>query len=632
MSVEQALDIFRREPGVTLAEPNYLIHPQTPPNDPQFALQWALANSGQNANGYVGTAGADLDALRAWQITTGNPEVIVAVIDTGCNLIHPDLGANIWTHSGEIPDNGVDDDGDGFVDDLHGWDFVDQDNSPQDPNGHGTHVAGIIAARGNNSTGVTGVAWNVRIMPLRFIDTFDSGATSDAIAAIEYAVAHGAKIINCSWGGSGYSQALRDTMAASEALFVCAAGNAGQNCDSVPFDPAAFGLPNVLSVAASDQMDRLAWFSNWGFANVDVAAPGANIYSLLSGRRTIWHPDFNTTDLSEWTVAGTTPQWVIGPPPPGYGSQVLATNPQGNYAAQSDGWAAAPGLSMDATQGGKLHFRLIGSSQSGADYLYLEASPDMNGWSNLPLLKGSVVIQSGISGAVPYWLPITADLGLWDNHPALYLRWRFKTDESGTDTGYMIDQVALTAVSNGEGYTFMQGTSMAAACVSGVAALVQSRYPTSTAAQLKSIITRSVDLTFDLTDRVDAGGRVNAYNALTLLTDLTLSASPTASGQVRLSWSAGGLNDRVSVERRSANEADFYTVASVVSALSGFTDTNVRAQTTYYYRLQAQTEDGQTGYSPQTRATTPASSSGGGGGGGGGGGSGGCFVGTLRWN
>ena len=280
ISVAQAVALFQVDPDVVMVEPNYYVQPQATSDDPWFDLQWGLLNTGQMIRGYIGTPGTDIDAPNAWDITTGRPEVIVAVIDGGIAYDHPDLAAAIWTHPLEIPANGVDDDGNGRIDDVHGWDFVDDDNAPMDATGHGTHVAGIIAAERNNALGVAGVADGVRIMPLRFIDAFDRGTISDAMAAIDYALDHGAKIINCSWGSSNYSGVLKAAMAAADALFVCAAGNEGAHSDATPFYPAGFDLPNVLSVAASDPTDHLAWFSNYGVRSVHVAAPGVRIYSL----------------------------------------------------------------------------------------------------------------------------------------------------------------------------------------------------------------------------------------------------------------------------------------------------------------------------------------------------------------
>jgi subtilisin family serine protease len=281
---------LEQDPRVAYAEPNFILHAATTPNDPSFPQEWGLDNTGQTVNFTTGTADADIDAKEAWSVSTGSPNVTVAVIDTGVDLTHPDLAQNIWINQGEncagCRTNGIDDDGDGYVDDWRGWDFVNHDNNPTDDNGHGTHVSGTIAAAGNNGIGVTGVTWNSTIMPLKFLDSSGSGSTEDAISAILYARAKGVPIMNNSWGGGDFSQALEnaiDLTDASGELFVAAAGNDFTNTDSEPFWPSSYDTPNIISVGASDQLDHKAWFSNYGVRTVDLSAPGTNIYSTWKG-------------------------------------------------------------------------------------------------------------------------------------------------------------------------------------------------------------------------------------------------------------------------------------------------------------------------------------------------------------
>jgi subtilisin family serine protease len=283
IAVPDALARLKSSPDIAYAEPNYIVSATAVPGDPEFPKQWSLRNTGQAG----GTPGADIDAVAAWDITTGSPGAIVAVVDTGCDLDHPDLRANLWTNPGEIPGNGVDDDGDGRIDDVTGWDFANHDNDPHDDHGHGTHVAGTIAAAGDNGLGVTGIAWHATIMPLKFLDASGNGTIGDAIDAIDYAAAKGARVINASWGGSGFStamfEAIRDAGEQHEVLFVAAAGNEATDSDLIPFFPAAYDTPNVVAVAASDRLDHLAWFSNFGSTSVDLAAPGVDILSTLPG-------------------------------------------------------------------------------------------------------------------------------------------------------------------------------------------------------------------------------------------------------------------------------------------------------------------------------------------------------------
>src|SRR5262245_60837535 len=210
-SVAAALESVARNPLVAYAEPDYTLRIATTPNDSQFASQWALHNVGQSG----GTTDADIDAPEAWDLTIGSASTIVAVIDTGVDYNHPDLAANIWTNPGEIPGDGRDNDGNGFVDDVHGYDFINGDGNPLDDNGHGTHVAGTIGARTNNGVGVAGINWNVRIMALKFLGANGSGSTSDAIRALNYAVQMGSRVSNNSYGDAEFSQAFRNALEAA---------------------------------------------------------------------------------------------------------------------------------------------------------------------------------------------------------------------------------------------------------------------------------------------------------------------------------------------------------------------------------------------------------------------------------
>src|SRR5262245_51783378 len=286
------LDMYRGLAGVKYAEPNYLIHVENTPNDPKYGdgTLWAMNNTGQSG----GTADADIDAPEAWDIATGTSNTVVAVIDTGVDYNHPDLAANIWTNPGEIAGNGLDDDNNGYIDDIHGWDFANNDNNPMDDNGHGTHVAGTIGAVGNNNLGVAGVNWSVDIMALKFLGANGSGYTSNAVAALNYAVQMGAKVSNNSWGGGGNSLTLAAAINNARNnghIFVAAAGNSGQNIDITPSYPASYSLSydNVVTVAATDSNDNLASFSNYGVNTVTLAAPGVNILSTLPNNNYGWY-------------------------------------------------------------------------------------------------------------------------------------------------------------------------------------------------------------------------------------------------------------------------------------------------------------------------------------------------------
>ncbi len=274
---------LRRQPGVEFAEPNFLVrHEQVSPSDVRFSEQWALRNTGQNG----GSAGSDVSAPGAWQETVGSYSIVVAVVDSGIDFTHPDLAANRWANPGETADNGLDDDRDGYTDDVSGWDWVADSGVVRDEQGHGTAVAGLIAAEGDNGRGVAGVMWRSSLMSLRVLDSSGTGDVASAVEAIDYAVAHGASVINCSWGTDADSQFLKETIERAGrrgVVVVASAGNAGRDIDAQPYYPAAYDLPNLITVAASDGFDNLATFSNRGAVGVDVAAPGTDILTTQAG-------------------------------------------------------------------------------------------------------------------------------------------------------------------------------------------------------------------------------------------------------------------------------------------------------------------------------------------------------------
>jgi len=293
-SVNQAVRRLQKLPFVEYAEPDYLVQATT--NDELYGLVYAIDNTGQDIRGVLGTPDADMDVVEAWNIQTGDPNLIIAVIDSGVQWDHPDLANNMWVNPGEIAGNGIDDDGNGFVDDIHGYDFSFDDGDPMDTDGHGTHVAGTICAEANNGIGVVGVVHQCKIMALRFL-AGGSGSTSGGIASIDYAVQMGAKISNNSWGGGGFSQALYDSIAAArdaDHIFLAAAGNGGSdgigdNNDGLPHYPSNYNLPNVVSVAATDNRDEIAGFSNYGSVSVDIGAPGVDIASTYVNSGYVWN-------------------------------------------------------------------------------------------------------------------------------------------------------------------------------------------------------------------------------------------------------------------------------------------------------------------------------------------------------
>ncbi len=291
--------------AVEYIEPNYIYSINATPNDSRYAELWGMHNTGQTG----GTANVDIDAPEAWDITTGSASVVVGIVDTGINYNHPDLAANMWRNPGEIAGNGQDDDGNGVVDDIYGYNAIANNGDPLDDHSHGSHCAGTIGGVGNNGSGVVGVNWNVKLMALKFLNSSGSGSTEAAIGAIQYAVQMkqrgvNLRVLSNSWGGSGFSQALQDAIVAANAqgiLFVAAAGNSSADNDAVSTYPANYDVENVLSVAAIDASGNLASFSNYGASSVDLAAPGVGILSTVLGSS---YASYNGTSMATPHVSG----------------------------------------------------------------------------------------------------------------------------------------------------------------------------------------------------------------------------------------------------------------------------------------------------------------------------------------
>jgi len=288
-------------PAVAYAEPNYPIKilaitaEPVIPNDFEFPSMYALRNLGEGS----GRTNADISAPEAWAVTTGSRSVVVAIVDTGIDYLHEDLRDNLWTNRLETPFNGLDDDGNGFVDDYHGYDFVSGDSDPFDDNQHGTHVAGTVGARGNNGIGTVGVCWEVSLMAVKAFDENGNGTVADAIAAIRYAVNNGARVINASWGLDEKSRALEEAAQGAADAGVLIVAAAGNNRTDAPTYPAAF--ESVLAVGATDEKDARADFSNYG-PHLDIAAPGSGILSTFPENS---YGTLSGTSMAAPHVAGT---------------------------------------------------------------------------------------------------------------------------------------------------------------------------------------------------------------------------------------------------------------------------------------------------------------------------------------
>ena len=302
---DEAIALLKNDPTVAYAERNWVVKAIATPNDPRFPELYGLHNTGQTG----GTADADIDATEAWDNSVGSSSVVVGIIDTGIDYNHEDLAANAWVNPNEIPGNGIDDDANGVIDDVHGFNAINNTGDPLDDHDHGTHCAGTIGAVGGNGVGVAGVNWEVQLMGIKFLNAGGSGTTDGAIASVNYAVMMrnagvNLRVLSNSWGGGGFSQALADAIESANTagmLFVAAAGNAGSDNDASPHYPSSYENTNILAVAATDHNDGLADFSNFGATSVDMGAPGVDILSTTTNNT---YSSFSGTSMATPHVSG----------------------------------------------------------------------------------------------------------------------------------------------------------------------------------------------------------------------------------------------------------------------------------------------------------------------------------------
>ena len=444
-----------RLPGVIYAEPDQIVDYRAVPNDPFFGRQWSLRNTGQRLLATKGRVGADIDALTGWDLQTGTPSVIVADVDTGADLTHPDLAENIWVNPGEIPANHVDDDVNGLPDDVNGWDWADSDSSPDDSigfdQGHGTEIASIIGAVGNNGIGIAGVNWRVSLMPLR------AATLSDTISAFVYARDQGARVINFSAGFPFYSQALKDTIDnLGTVLIVNAADNGGfdgegDNSDRVGDFPCKFGSANLVCVAASNQRDQLTEFSNFGRTSVDLAAPGRNILGA-------YPPGAVSFDLNEFfdqplgrrfRSGGRNDRWGVTKKLGG----ALTDSPRGEYRNLTNSFIATPSIDLRQRRACEVSFYLRYRLQEGDDRLSVETSRGKGGpWRQLEKFTGIgkgdyqfLKFPKRFSGA-----------------RRARVRFRLQTNAAVRGDGVYLDDLQVTCKTTAPTYAFADGTSFAA--------------------------------------------------------------------------------------------------------------------------------------------------------------------------
>jgi len=526
-SVEETVSVLSAQPEVEWAQPNYIYHAMKTPDDTSFNLQWGLNNTGQTVNGASGVSDSDIDAPEAWDTTTGSSSVVIAVIDTGIDYNHPDIAGNIWTNPDD-PADGADNDGNNLVDDVRGWDFVDNDNDPMDFNGHGSHIAGIMGAVGNNAAGIAGVVWNAKLMNLRVLDRFGDGTTLGISAAIKYAVNKKADVINMSLGGGNDDTILRDAVTEAEKagiIIVTAAGNTGVDIDIAPLYPASYTNSNIIAVTASDQSDGLPSFASYGRISVDVAAPGVNIYSLKPGREIVFSDNFDDGDIAGWTTGGTNNTWGVDGSLSLSGNFSIADSPNGaDYQNKTDSWIKSSAINLSGRKGCNLEFAIKGATEKDVDKLIVEASTDGTSFFQLFFNTDHDGDFSGDSNGA--WLSAVVPMKRkktpsqdFEGSPAVYLRFHFVSDSAVVKSGFNIDDVKITcsATPVAADLQYETGSSMATAFVTGLAALLISKEPSASINRLRSLILNFGDSKPGFSGKTATSKRINAQRSLAAL-------------------------------------------------------------------------------------------------------------------
>lgn len=505
-NVEEKVKELKKDDRIEYVEPNYIYYPTYTPNDTLYQIQWALENTGQSLFvGNNGTVDADMDVNDMWDIETDHgSDIIVAVMDTGVAINNSDMQANL------VPGTGFTEDGMGLV-------------PPYDNNGHGSHVAGIIAGVVDNSRGISGISrhGNVKVMPIKISDKDGVLRLDYVLTGINYAQSNGAQIINMSFGGPIESKLFKEAIRNYPGLVVAAAGNGGfdgvgDDNDSTPEYPASYNLPNIISVAATNQHDNLATFSNYGVRSVDVGAPGEFIYSLIG--QLLLTIDFDALvppDLGDlFEVSGTHPNW--GTIEYGQDNVALITDtntiPSGTYTPESDSY-----ITLDS-------FAINEPKQIYMKFFYDCDLPEPDNTLSLPKLSLEIY-QGGswkelFANNEPSVNVASVDLTKYeplDDNINLRFRWQtgpVDLGDPGTYTGCVIDDIQIVdSGASGGAVVRMSGTSMASPYVAAVAAMVWGKNPTISPETVKRIVLETGDIVGDLPGKILTGKRVNALNA-----------------------------------------------------------------------------------------------------------------------
>lgn len=565
-TVAATIRSLRHDPRVLAAVRDQVFRLQSVPDDPRFTEQWGLQNTGQDIGTTAGTPGADIHATQAWDRTTGSPSVVVADLDTGYRFDQPDLAPVAYTNPGEIAGNGIDDDGDGFADDVHGWDFIDNDADPTDPGfytfggqpvpvaTHGVHTAGIIGAHGDDGVGVTGVTQNSRILPVRVCSS-QACLLSAILSGINYAGRLHARAANLSLTSYPTDAAtvlafLSAFAANSHTLYVAAAGNDSLDADgagapplpcaadpaksdpAVGYQAAKGAVDNVICVAATDQDDALASFSNTGAVSVDLGAPGVNILSTsFSTDAGVYNEDFSGDDFDSWT----TPVPPASADDQGFsrfelapGVDAIASDPLPSLGQPS---TQAPGTTR-ATQSSMIDIGAqyqqctvsfaAGASMSGDDAFSWNLSVDGTSVVDEPVNASP---QNGTNTATFAIPPSSTDHDV-------RIGFTFAHGVSGSATPFAaVRGISMGCLKGDDRYD--SGTSMAAPFVTGTAALLFSLKPTATVTQVRKAILAGVDPDPSLAGVTVTGGRLDVWKAMSLLLPLDTRITSGPNGRTR---------------------------------------------------------------------------------------------------
>jgi thermitase len=501
-TVEAALAAYKNDPSVEYAQPNYVYHASAAPNDTQYGQLWAFHNTGQNVVGgnfppTSGTPGDDIHIEPAWDHVTDCSSVVVAVVDTGVNYNQEDLAGNMWDGGVSFPN--------------HGTDFVDADSDPMDFEGHGTHVAGIIGAAGNNGVGTTGVCWKASIMAVRVLDATGSGSTTTITQGVNFAWNNGAKVINLSLGGGGFDQLFSDEISnalAHDVVVVVAAGNGDASGNSVnndvtPTYPCNFVQPNLICVAALDQNFALASFSNFGSASVDVGAPGTNILSTFAGTAATV-PDTLTT----WTISGgwthvvnNGHDFLVDP------ANFLVTKYGANL---SD--TATKGFNTSTASGVTLNFGVAVDLANSGDSFIVGVDPNGANPFSGPL-TGAIPGPLDTGGAVTL-LPL--DISACGGKTNCLIGFELQTGPSTPgDFGIGITQFSIRTMTLATNvYQIDTGTSMATPMVAGLAAMLRAYNPNFTYADTVNAIKNAGRSIAALAGKTTTGKAIDAMSSL----------------------------------------------------------------------------------------------------------------------